>query len=570
MPLYDDKAYLNNGLVFGGRISRQFVQGPIAEERPPLLWWTLATIFATGIPLRAVNSLVPVYGIVLMVAVFALAYEMTEDFRISLYSTVLLGFNSFFLVFSSLLLSDIPGTALGTVFILCTYLGIAKHKIRYIIAAGPILALNLIMRDQNLILIPVSLFFLVLALETKFLKKMLLLLAATAVGVIPLIRYGLIGTLQILSNILTPIIIGAPYGVPMTSVGMSNFVVYLLVLTFFTVYVFVAVQKPGVRSSGLYATGFLISAEFFALMIYPYLWDNVRIGAEFQIAGRGVLSRLISHEIMTLTIGQGMQLSLSQRWLWWITGLPFMVTPTFLVLSGLGLILAYRARVSLNFELLLSWVVLTTGFTIWQGQLEARYLAPCLPAMAILAGWAARWMEIRFRKYFLLVFPLVLLSEDFLMHSLSVYLHWFPFLPVNALRTLTTQPSGWWTSYMTTMHDAGGQLILDPVYAQVVALGIAIPLAIVGFSLSHVVEGERQSFWRKSAITRKLNTLTVPVSLSRLLNGQLTIRPTAAEDQRPRNSAVSNLICFYCGRSILQGSRYCDRCGQSVLQPTTE
>jgi hypothetical protein len=552
IPLYDDKAYLNNALVFGGRISKTAVQGPFAEERPPLLWWTLASLLAMRVNLFVVNLLVPFYGLILMLAAFILAYEITSDLRIAVFSTILLGFNSFFLVFSSLLLSDIPGAGLATVFMLCLYVGIVKQKKNYLIIAGPLLALNIIMRDQNLILIPIGLFFCILSLRTKRINKVLLMLATTCALAIPTASYGLIVTLQALSALLTPVIIGAPYKTPLTSVAISYFIMYLIVITFFSFYAFIAITNSHTSERKKQYATLALSGELFTLMIYPYLWDNFRLGAEFQIAGKGILARLIAHDIMAVTVGQGMNLTAGQRLSWWITGIPFMLTPTLLALSILGIVLLIKIREQESLNLLLPWFIITLAFTLWQSQIEARYLAPSLPPLVIFAGVGARWLELRLKRYFnKIVLPIILLSENLVMHGLSINLTWINPLVVNAFDYFITQPTGWWSSYMRTIRSGNGaSVMLDPLYCLVAMIGIATPAIILFGHLSSI----RQSSinYQGSSISNKIRTLT-----------WRTPKPFLSK----KLLGISNgLTCDYCGRQFSRGSRYCDKCGRPLSQ----
>jgi hypothetical protein len=548
IPLYDDKAYLNNALVFGGRISKTAVQGPFAEERPPLLWWTLASLLSTGISLLAVNFLVPIYGLILILAVFTLAYEITNDLRIAIYSAIILGFNSFFLVFSSLLLSDIPGAALATVFMLCLYVGIVKHKQGYIIVAGPLLALNIIMRDQNLILIPIALVFAIFSLQLKRLSKVVLTIVVGVVLAVPIGKYGLIATLQSMSALLTPVVIGSPFKTPVTNVAVSYFIMYLAVITFFSLYGFVAINNANTSRWIKRCATLVLSGELLTLMIYPYLWDNFRLGAEYQIAGKGIFARLIAHDIMAITVGQGMNLPLSQRLSWWITGLPFILTPTLLILSIVGIVVLFRVKEKESARLLLPWFLLTIGFTLWQSQLEARYIALSVPPMAIFAGVAARWLELKLRGYFkALVLPAILLSENIVMHSLSINLTWTAPLLADALQYFEAQPTGWWFTYMRTIHG-GGQLILDPVYVLVAVVGIIIPTAILVRQVSSILKEGSES--KDSAISSKLGRLEGPTQGLFPFQKLLT---------------SGTVTCVYCGRQVPKESRYCDGCGRPVL-----
>jgi hypothetical protein len=124
----------------------------------------------------------------------------------------------------------------------------------------------------------------------------------------------------------------------------------------------------------------------FIVVIYPYLWDNYLLGATFQIQGKGVLSRWISHEIQSETIGQGVNLTPWGRRFWWLSSLPGLISLPFLVYSPLGLGDLLKKKMFSQLAMLLPWIAYASGFTIFFSYIEARYLIPAVPAFAILSA----------------------------------------------------------------------------------------------------------------------------------------------------------------------------------------
>jgi 4-amino-4-deoxy-L-arabinose transferase-like glycosyltransferase len=479
--LYDDKAYLNNALVYSGRIPREAVQGPFGEERPPLLWWILATILSTPVDVRIVNLIIPFFSIISILGIICVARSMYGS-RAGYYAALILGFNAFFVVFSSQLLTDVPGLALGVLFLLCLYKGIIERRSGYLIASGPILAFSLMMRDQNLILIPIAVTFIILAWNARSTIKALVLLSSFTAMALPVYLLGLTEFLRRASDFLTPVVLGSPYKVAFTSVSISNFAILVFAAAFLSVYGLVIVKESSSpKSIAPLVCNLILTISLFLLLIYPYLWDNYSLGASFAIAGKGIFSRLVSHQMMAETIGVGSELTYWQRRLWWLESAPNLLSPVILALASLGLIVSVKKRYAQQLSLILPWLLFTTGFTVLFTQLEARFLMPSLAPMAILSGVGLSWLRSRLGRGFTLLLPLVLAVINIPLHAMSIGLQWRSLMLLNAVRYLRSRGmEGWWSNYIDVIKGyAPSPPILDPAFMLISFIGITLPVALL-------------------------------------------------------------------------------------------
>jgi len=382
VPQYDDKAYLNNALIHSGRLDKKDVLGPYADERPPLFWWLLTTIFLLNAPISLAKFLSPFFGVVLVVATYALTKKMFRSVPKGFYSGLFLASNAFMLSSTGGLLSDIPGTALSALTLLCIYAGVIEKRDSYLFASGPLLALSLMMRDQNLILIPIILFYLSTRLSlSSFLKTLVAFAAGLSLG-LPVMLYGLIKTLTIVSNWATPIITGGAYVIPFTTINFTPASALSIIALYMAALFY---SFGGRKRRRAYVP--ILSALLFFLTIYPYLWDNYLLGGRYEIQGQGVLSRLIAHQIMSETIGVGADLTAMARRIWWLSQFASLISPLIIVLSTVGLIIMIKKRRHSELAMLFPWLAFTSGFTIFFSYLEIRFLAPTLPVFAIIASY---------------------------------------------------------------------------------------------------------------------------------------------------------------------------------------
>jgi 4-amino-4-deoxy-L-arabinose transferase-like glycosyltransferase len=139
VPLHDDKAYLNNAPIHSGRLAKNDALGPYADERPPLFWWMLTTIFLLDVPVWSAKLLSPLFGVVLVLATYCFAKKIFNSTMQGFYAGLFLTSGAFMMSTTGALLSDVPGTALATLFMFCLYIGTTEKRNLYLLATGPCL-----------------------------------------------------------------------------------------------------------------------------------------------------------------------------------------------------------------------------------------------------------------------------------------------------------------------------------------------------------------------------------------------------------------------------------------------
>jgi hypothetical protein len=149
--------------------------------------------------------------------------------------------------------------------------------------AGPLTALSIIARDQNLLIVPVILLSLIWVSRLGLGRKLLLFILL-AISVSPVILLSQERALQLVSDIITPIFKDQPYLYILGAyLGLSAMIVYK-----------VAEQRNLISrrvnvGERIFDIGLALGLAL--LVLHPFFMDNVRLGDTFQIAGKGILSR---------------------------------------------------------------------------------------------------------------------------------------------------------------------------------------------------------------------------------------------------------------------------------------
>ncbi|MEM2896836.1 MAG: glycosyltransferase family 39 protein [Candidatus Bathyarchaeia archaeon] len=486
IPWHDDKAYLNNALIHSGRINKEEVLGPYADERPPLFWWILTTLFILNAPIQSAKFLSPFFGVSLVILTYSFTRKLFKSNRQGFYSGLFLVLNAFNLLLTGMVLTDVPGTALSMLFLFLLYFGVEERRNSYLIISGPILALSLMMRDQNLILFPIALFYLLTKLRlNKYLRVLIAFLGSLSLG-IPIIAYGMVNTLKTLSNWLTSLIISEAYSIPFTSVGMSPIFLFSIVTLTFSVYPAIDIYFSDIKKARqLKLFNFFLSVLLFFVTLYPYLWDNYFLGAKFEIEGKGVLSRLVSHQIMSETIGVGANLTVMERRAWWIFNFVPLISPPIFLFSIIGLMQMIKKRMYSQLSILTPWLLFTSGFTIFFTYLEARFLIPSLPAFVIISSKGlvdmVDWIKSKLSDlkkvlgYWIngvkaiVEVSFVLLSlfiENLVLTELYLPTKVGSVAIVDLLNKALSGPKGWFSDYLTYLEGklTSPILNLDPIY----------------------------------------------------------------------------------------------------------
>ncbi|MEM3031730.1 MAG: hypothetical protein QXK39_02305 [Nitrososphaerota archaeon] len=417
-PFHDDKAYINNALIASGRIAPEMAIGPYAEERPPLFWWLITGLFLLGAPNESVRWISPLTATLGVVGVYLLASRLFNDFRVGLLSGAFISVSDFYVLTTSYSLTDSIGSILAVLAILSFSLGLRDGVFMWL--AGPLTAISIIARDQNLLIIPVIIISLVLVSRLG-LKRKVLLLAAIALALSPAIALTQDRMLQIVSDIITPILKDPAYIYILASfLALSTMIVYK-----------VAEQKnliSGRTNVGERIFDIGLAAGLALLLLHPFFIDNIRLGDTFQIAGKGILSRPVAHSIMARELGVGAELSYMERVVIWTSETIKLATIPLLALSALGAVLILWGRARIGRPVVL-WGFLSLGYVILFTHLEYRFLAQAIPPLAILAAYAITrlWKTSR-------IFPAILIP----LTLFFLFLPPQPNLPIPDI----TQPTG--------------------------------------------------------------------------------------------------------------------------------
>jgi 4-amino-4-deoxy-L-arabinose transferase-like glycosyltransferase len=377
-PFWDDKAYINNALIFSGRLSPQDVRGPYAEERPPLFWWLLTDLYALNLPVETARLVSPTVTAVGVTALFLLTSVIFRRILAGLLTALILILSDYFVLTTSYILTDSMGSVLGFLTILCFSLGLRYGP--YMWAAGGLMALSILARDQNLLLVPTILLSMVWVARVGRVfeashaggpRRHSVRRRHVEAGGLPATR---------LRPALTPMFL-EPTFIPILAVAgiFSATAVYV-----------VAAQKNLVsRRPSLEERSFdiLAGAVLCVIMLTPFFYDNVRLGEEFQIAGRGVLSRAVAHAIMVRGDIERMGLSFTERVAGWVyEGLRWL-SPLLFVLAAAGALWALRMREELAKPAIL-WALFSVLYVFLFAHLEARFLSQAVPPLAFLASYA--------------------------------------------------------------------------------------------------------------------------------------------------------------------------------------
>ncbi|MEM1937314.1 MAG: hypothetical protein QXV14_00030 [Candidatus Caldarchaeum sp.] len=376
-PFWDDKAYINNALIASGRIEPSQARGPYAEERPPLFWWLLALLYTAGLPVETARLISPLTVSAGVVAVFLLTSKIFKSFLTGFLTALMLVVHDYFVLTTSYILTDSLGSILAFLALASFSLGLRYGP--YMWLSGILMSVAILARDQNLLLIPVLALFLIWVAKTSRLLKVLalVLLGLTAYLAVSLTQEVF---LQYLSDIATVVLLDRVFPVFITFVALfATLAVYKI-----------AEQKNLVSRRPSIEERFfdiLLAVVLCIIVLYPYFLDNVRLGDEYQIAGRGVLSRPVAHSIMVRNDIARTGLGAFERASVWASTTPQLLTTPILALSLLGGVLVLKNRV-VEARPLVIWGGVSIPYVFFFTHFEYRFLAQAVPALACLTAYS--------------------------------------------------------------------------------------------------------------------------------------------------------------------------------------
>ncbi|HZW55448.1 MAG TPA: glycosyltransferase family 39 protein [Nitrososphaerales archaeon] len=367
VPEHDEQAYVTNAMIYSG--VSPHAGNPSYSERPPLFWWLLTALLSLGADPRVVLAVSPTFAVMLALLIVKFSIDITGETKVGLFAGLACAFSAFFASMSSRVLTDAMGSffALLSMYAFYKYFIKKQNRIIYAPIFGASLALSLIARDENMIMLPLFvILWIFFALKATVRRKILYVALTGLILGVPTAALGMVNTLQLASNLVTPIVLNFwPYA--------------LLLIAVFTYFMF-RLKKIFLRDAG-------IGLFLFLVFELPFWYDNYVLGnILYYIAGKGILARPISHLMMIpQTGGVGAQLPMVARASDWIKSLPSLLSIALVAAALIGIYAVYRFS-SRDFAFLGIWLVTTLGYVVFGTHLEDRFLMIAFAPIMIFAG----------------------------------------------------------------------------------------------------------------------------------------------------------------------------------------
>lgn len=465
-PFWDDKAYINNALIASGRLNPQDARGPFAEERQPLFWWMLTGVYLLNAPVEYARLLSPLLTAAATVVMFLLVSKLFKSLMAGILSSVFTIALNYFVQTTSYILTDASGSMLAFLALLSFSLGLRYGPFLWV--SGGLTAVSILARDQNLLLLPVMLLSMGwIARVSKTMKILYLALLGAVAAAAVVMRQEVF--LQMLSDALTPLVTDP---------------VYIPLLIVFTTVTLLAVHKvhqqknllskrPSVEER---AFDLLLGLAIMLFIMHPFFLDNVRLGDEFQIAGRGVLSRPVAHSIMVRDDIARSGLTFLERVQFWVSAFPSLLTVPLLTAAVAGAILALKNRIEEAKPLIL-WFALTVAYIILFTHIEYRFLAPAVQPAAALAAYAIT--RVRKRWLAFIAAGVILVYVVFPTQLYGVVPEFSEPVTVLGWRLMLEGGSGGWlTDYAAYLRDVQNQPQLKMPITHLLAAWTTFPLLL--------------------------------------------------------------------------------------------
>ena len=461
VPEHDEQAYVTNALIYSG-VSPS-AGSPAYSERPPLFWWLLTAIVSLGANPTLLLAVSPAFTVMLALLISKFSIEITGEPKVGLFAGLVSGFSAFMASMGSRVLTDAMGSffALLSMYAFYKYFIKGQNKIIYAPLFGVSLGLSLVARDENMIMLPLFLIlWIFFVLKVPVRRKILFAAAAAVLLGAPTAYLGVINTLQLASNIMTPLVL--------------NFWSYALFLIALFTYFMFRLKKIFLRDAGL---------GLFSLLVFllPFWYDNYLLGnVEYYVAGKGILARPISHLMMVPeTQGVGAQLGTTARASDWLWGLPQLLSIAVLAAVVIGIYTVYRFS-SKDFAFLSLWLVTTLGYVVVGTHLEDRFLMIAFAPLMIFAGIGLGFLWAKNRLIGAGGLALALFSGNVIPRT--------AFSPANdlfysALLGSDRGEQNWIYSFLPTIRVSSPDLHISPLYLIEGVLSLAIAVFSMLFIL---------------------------------------------------------------------------------------
>jgi 4-amino-4-deoxy-L-arabinose transferase-like glycosyltransferase len=463
-PEHDEFAYFGNALYWSGLHSASGLSfngvnySVTYTERPPLVWWLMTSLFSLGASPYAALLISPVFTSLNAILIALFAYELTEELKYGVIAGLLAGTSGFAASIGAHILSDAMGTFFAVLALFSFYEYFFKDRRFFAPLLGASVGLGLVARDEDLItLVLLIILWIVFVPKITTMKRLLYLLTFGLLFGIPIKILGLIGTMQLLSNLATPLIFG----------GWPFFLFIGALVTYLAIR-----SKTRSRIAELGAAVF----AFFVAML-PFFFDNYTLGnVDYFIAGKGVLARPVSHLMMIpQTGGVGAGLNLSVRAYEWLSSIPSLLSAPVLIFAALGIYYSARNNNKKNFLFLAIWALVSFGYVVGTTNLEDRFLLIAFAPTVIFAGMGLGYV---WRKNNLL--GAILASASFALGDM-IPRSAISISNLTVVAEITRNSENWLYSFLPSLSLSSPKSILPP---SLLAEGfVSLPFALIAVSI---------------------------------------------------------------------------------------
>lgn len=148
---WDEASYILNAKSVAGKLDDS-LQKYVVQERHPLLTWTLGFLYHSNSPEFTTKILIPLFYIGIIILAYYFGKKLFKE-DVGIYAALFTSISAVLIGASVKILTDVPGAFLVFATLLCLYLGIDKP--RFLLLSGLTGGLAILMRDYNIILLPV-------------------------------------------------------------------------------------------------------------------------------------------------------------------------------------------------------------------------------------------------------------------------------------------------------------------------------------------------------------------------------------------------------------------------------
>ncbi len=176
-------------------------------ERPPVFWWLLTSLFSIGVQsIQRSCNISTIHGSERR-ARRIVCLRTLSGLEVRTFAGILAGLSGFAISIGSHILSDAMGSFLAALAMFSFYEYVFKNRRWFALISGASIGLGLDARDEDLVTLVLMIVLLIIFVpKGGVTRKILYLMVLGTIVGIPVLLYGEISTMQLISNLATPIV----------------------------------------------------------------------------------------------------------------------------------------------------------------------------------------------------------------------------------------------------------------------------------------------------------------------------------------------------------------------------